>query len=148
MPDTTTDLDAWLLEQIDADVQVIRVACTYSHETFARSGADDWSLRRDPIQPESVAQVWASIGALRAHFTGITAPTLSNVGRYLETFDPERALAGCDAKRRIIEHVAEQQDSAYGELGTFLPPEWLDVLKLLALPYSDRPGYRPEWRPE
>ena len=60
----------------------------------------------------------------------------------------KRMLAECAAKRQLIAHVNEQWDSAYGEPGSFLPPEWIDVLKYLALPYVDRSGYRPEWAPD
>lgn len=61
---------------------------------------------------------------------------------------PARVLAECEAKRKTIEHINEQHDSAHGEPGSFLPPEWAEILKILALPFADRPGYRPEWRPE
>lgn len=52
----------------------------------------------------------------------------------------ERRLDECEAKRRIIalrEHILDA------------PAGWMydAVLRLLALPYADRPGYREEWRP-
>ena len=45
---------------------------------------------------------------------------------------PERILAECEAKRRIVERWRE------------LHP---DVLRLLALPYADHADYQQEWRP-
>ena len=62
-------------------------------------------------------------------------------------------LAEVDAKRRIIDvYQADVIDVSV------VPgrPEWMHgavpveahtVLRLLALPYADRPGYRDEWRP-
>lgn len=64
------------------------------------------------------------------------------------------ALAECESKRRIVERslfvvghgpavddvrALDMTTGAMGALG--------DVLKLLAEPYADRPGYREEWRP-
>ena len=43
---------------------------------------------------------------------------------------PGRALAECDAKRRIVTECG-----------------WVTVMELLALPYADHPDYREEWRP-
>lgn len=68
-------------------------------------------------------------------------------------YHPERVLAECEGKRRIIEaHSAELMDVVDGV------EHWTDcadcrqgppchTLRLLALPFADRPGYREEWRP-
>lgn len=51
---------------------------------------------------------------------------------------PDRILADCEAKRQII------------DLWKLCPPAddhaLLPVLRLLAAPYADRPGFREEWR--
>jgi hypothetical protein len=58
---------------------------------------------------------------------------------------PDRTLADCAAKRRIV--------ARYLHCKTHIPhsaavPALLDVLKDLAVPYADRPGYRDgEWQP-
>lgn len=74
---------------------------------------------------------------------------------HIATWDPTRVLAECEAKRRII---AQSQNAARGR-DLALSGESVDgeplvisftldvVLRLLALPYADRPGYREEWRP-
>lgn len=66
----------------------------------------------------------------------------------------ERVLREIDAKRRTVALCEPPLVDATGPQDTkrhFVPgegPPWgLDVLKLLALPYADRPGYREEWRP-
>jgi Family of unknown function (DUF6221) len=50
----------------------------------------------------------------------------------------------CDSKRRIIAHVEGFAASQGVEVE--FTSGWM-VLRLLALPYSDAPGYRREWRP-
>lgn len=67
-------------------------------------------------------------------------------------------LADVDAKRRILD---EHQNVNDGDCGTCVNGRWgypthggsspqpwpCTTLRLLALPYADRPGYRDEWRP-
>lgn len=55
--------------------------------------------------------------------------------------DAGRALAECEAKRRIVERCSD--------VGALMPSEHLaqGVLSLLALPYADHPDCQPEWRP-
>lgn len=71
--------------------------------------------------------------------------------------DPARALAECEAKRRIVETVqyaqeryAQERDSGYGDGADM---EWLTkletlepILAYLAQPYADHPDFNPEWR--
>lgn len=57
-----------------------------------------------------------------------------------DRWNPVRVLAECDAKRRII---ASFEGLRYDEAHVLADR----VLRLLALPYSDRPGYREEWKP-
>lgn len=66
----------------------------------------------------------------------------------------QRWLAECDAKRRIIAlHPQADQPYAWmcgtcGEIGQEMDCTYpCDTLRLLALPYADRLGYREEWKP-
>lgn len=59
-------------------------------------------------------------------------------------WSPARVLREIDAKRQLVGQLAEADPDAAYITGTFTA--W-DALRLLALPYSDRPGYREEWRP-
>lgn len=52
---------------------------------------------------------------------------------------PERVLAECEAKRRIVESIA----SLYPK-GAPVPPHL--HMKFLALPYADHPDFDPSWR--
>lgn len=67
---------------------------------------------------------------------------------------PERWLAECEAKRRIVELAAAWEwaadhppnvETGRGLLGT--ARQLRSVLASLALPHADHPDYRPEWRP-
>jgi uncharacterized protein DUF6221 len=71
------------------------------------------------------------------------------VGDHYRRHGPSRILAECDAKRRIVEHVQGVANNA-GDPPSIEPaslPMLTHVLRLLALPYSDHPDYREEWRP-
>jgi hypothetical protein len=66
---------------------------------------------------------------------------------------PLRILDECAAKRRIVGHLIEQYEFARQLPGSSLqsPDEtaaWETCVRLLALPYADRDGYREEWRPD
>lgn len=54
--------------------------------------------------------------------------------------DPGRALAEVDAKRRIVDLAERQAEMSWDVADT--------IVRWLAYPYADRPGYRDEeWRP-
>lgn len=64
-----------------------------------------------------------------------------------------RWLADLDAKRRILDRYADavarqgewQESPTAADVVATEYEDW--VLRQLALPYADRPGYRDEWRP-
>lgn len=70
-------------------------------------------------------------------------------GVHIARFHPARVLAECEAKRRIVELV----DWLNNQSADFrVPPILSDlpsrlVLRHLALPYADHPGYDEAWRP-
>ncbi|KAB2976017.1 hypothetical protein F8R89_30895 [Streptomyces sp. SS1-1] len=82
-------------------------------------------------------------------------------GEHVATHDPARVLREIDAKRQILEihHVIggwedeDGQDIGLGcnECGYSAEYSdrggWCDTVRLLALPYADRPGFREKWRP-
>ncbi|MEV7288111.1 DUF6221 family protein [Streptomyces sp. NPDC093252] len=59
------------------------------------------------------------------------------VGAHIVRHDPARVLAETDAKRRVLAWALTAPPS----------PSTDHVLRLLALPYADQPGYRAQWRP-
>lgn len=54
---------------------------------------------------------------------------------------PERVLAECDAKRRIVARKPPLRAP------DDVRDVWWDLVALLALPYADHPDYDEAWRP-
>lgn len=58
-----------------------------------------------------------------------------------------RVLAECEAKRRIVELQAANDDDRHLP-GFYYKAQMIErILRALALPYADHPDYRQEWRP-
>lgn len=128
----TDDLVQWLPKQIDEDERI-------ANEAGGHRG--QWRLATPLDDAELGDASW------------LRPPYLKHVERH----DPARVLREVDAKRRIMEchepWVADNGDTICGRCGR----EHIDgrpgghfpcqTLRLLALPYADRPGYRDEWRP-
>jgi hypothetical protein len=60
---------------------------------------------------------------------------------WIEAGSPERVLAECEAKRRIVATCTGYEWESTNARG------YDEVLELLALPYADHPDYREEWKP-
>jgi hypothetical protein len=89
-----------------------------------------------------IARACPGDGEWEARHIKVYGPDLSaEVRAHMAVHDPARVLREIDAKRRVIAEAAEYEPgiSGYAEMWT--------VLRLLALPYADRPGYREEWAP-
>ena len=122
-----TDLATWLLAQVQADADVINAAV---RRTNAWSRLDVPWLKVKRTQPE-----------LRK-----ADETL------LAVWDPDRLLAECDTKRRIIETyqgaVFTQECHPEYEGNNGYVQALCDVLRLMAVVYKDRPGYVAEGAPD
>lgn len=79
---------------------------------------------------------------------------------HIAEHDPARVLREIDSKRRLIKLIFLYEAKIDGEWGCChdadqieaglceeIQPDDVEALRLLALPYSDRPGYRAEWAP-
>ncbi|MFE1361300.1 DUF6221 family protein [Streptomyces harbinensis] len=134
------DLVQWLRVQHDADDRIARRA----GDSFRQIGETGVIVATEGDRAEECASAnWAG------------------VAEHIVTHDPARVLREVDAKRRILEihHVIggwedeDGQDIGLGcnECGYSAEYSdrggWCDTVRLLALPYADRPGYREEWRP-
>lgn len=122
----TSDLATWLMEQIAEDE--LAAQALLEQPAFA-----EFRMDHRPIQ-HAIREDPDPTGAVRFR------------------------LAECDAKRRIVDlHTPEGR---YRDCPTCTERDyrayrydddeqlwWCDTLKVLALPYADRPGYREEWRP-
>ena len=115
------------------------------------------------FKPHRIVSIHAPFGVL--DFDGPSVPP-TRLGRlYLDQVGiyPERVLAECEAKRRIVgiheldpievyswgttgggcglcDHSCETGGDTWGH-------DPCETLKALALPYADHPDYRQEWKP-
>lgn len=144
---TEPDLAAWLLEQLAED------------ERRAHAMAAQYPTPWDVSDRGWMAHVVADgphfheVTRVEQHQVAGSVSWLADVVEHVATWNPDRVLAECDAKRRII---FEHRELIAGKLGQ--KPVSIchackerrypcTTLRLLALPYADRPGYREEWRP-
>lgn len=131
------DLAAWLLEQIDEDERIAT--------NDGRVQAAEWTaLATGPESDWSAPWEVLRVG-------GVAFRAIDHEARHAANWDPKRALAECEAKRRLVVcawEVAALEDSAAWEYGRDpVFHESQRMLKVMALPYADRPGYRAEWAP-
>lgn len=68
---------------------------------------------------------------------------LTHIARH----DPATVLARIAADRQILALHAIGQDPCDAHDGVSMESTACDTVRLLALPYADRPGYRGEWKP-
>lgn len=60
--------------------------------------------------------------------------------------EPDRAIAECEAMRRIVD-LHSDIDPCDAHDGATLTTVDCDTLRILALPYADHPDWREEWKP-
>lgn len=111
----TDDLITWLRAQLDED------------EVAAFDASAEWQAE--------ASHLWAE--------------TTEEAAAHIRRHDPARVLAEVEAKRRIVdEHKHVGLDASAGPTRTCWRCnsfDWCPTLRLLALPYADRSGYREEW---
>lgn len=70
-------------------------------------------------------------------------PPTGETADFIATHSPDRVLAECEAKRRIVADPEPQYRADYH--GWHITKQ--SMLRYLAAVYSDHADYRPEWRP-
>jgi hypothetical protein len=147
------ELVQWLRAQLDEDERIARAASW-------TDDANAWHAEPSPFGARDSGQRWYVEDAMDDGVVSRVDPVASDdegVARHIAEHDPARVLLEIDAKRRIVEchepWVAGNGDTICGRCGR----EHVDgrpgghfpcgTLRLLALPYADRTGYRDEWRP-
>ncbi|WP_432589953.1 DUF6221 family protein [Streptomyces sp. HD1123-B1] len=129
------ELARWLGEQLDEDERIARAA-----GGKYESGQGWWEDGRFG----SDGTVGDERGSVVVYRTGVGRQHSAHIARH----DPARVLREIDAKRRI---VAEHDTDGWTTGDRVRDCQWTgrpcQTLRLLALPYADRPGYREEWRP-
>ena len=115
------ELVQWLGEQIDEDERIAK-------EAGGRRG--QWKLATGLDDAESGDASW------------LRPPYLKHVERH----DPARVLAEIDAKRDLLVFAKGIHDH-HETFTTGVYARLEKTLRLYALAYKNRPGYRDEWRP-
>jgi hypothetical protein len=107
---------------------------------LARIADDEAHARNAFGEHNDVGPEWTEIwsGAVELGGNQTDGPELlltndSQVSRHIERWDPARVLAECVSKRRLIQ---------LGEKDSY----WDDVLRILAIPYTEHEDFNPDWR--
>ena len=120
-----SDLVQWLRAQLDADERIARAATQ-----------GDWVWSREFVTPPGYHH--RTIGPLEP---GDAA--------YIAAWAPARVLRETDAKRKLVERYERAMENRRAHPDDLASAGALLALhgavKLLALPYVDRPGFREEW---
>ncbi|MEU1600373.1 DUF6221 family protein [Streptomyces sp. NPDC005708] len=126
------DLIQWLRVQLDEDARIARAATE-----------GPWSVNDESIIAADGTEVVADDrSGGKASVFASTADAL-----HIVEHDPVRVMREVDAKQRLLYEFEVRGNHVRR---TELPPTggvWDDLLRMLALPYVDRPGYRDDWRP-
>jgi hypothetical protein len=133
------DLVVWLHAQLDEDERAARAADEGPWQSKSL-GRHDQAAIATGGGPTALIQFDGSRAAAN--------------GTHVARHDPARVLREIDAKRQLVElHAPGEMKDVDGDVcmacdlrgeGPFYP---CATLRLLALPYADRPGYREEWAP-
>jgi hypothetical protein len=138
------DLVRWLTAQLDADEETARA----TDKTLAQRNLQ-WAA-------EPVNDAFSRVLTARGYVVG-TGEFNPEDSAHIAEWDPARVLREIDTKRQLLD---EHQDVNDGSCGTCVDGEWgypihggsspqrfpCRTLRLLALPYADRPGFREEWK--
>jgi hypothetical protein len=120
------DLIAFLRQQLDEDERVAREA-----------GAGSWS--RDDTYPDS-GGIISDTGTIVYDEGSPSQPQAEHIARW----DPARALAEIQAKRRILDWLERWDDRMMND--NYWPWDSTEAVEILAQTYAGRPGWREEWR--
>jgi hypothetical protein len=139
------DLVQWLGGQLDEEERIAREATpgpwqnapTARHHTTA-SGRSEEAVFASP--PDVGAMVVASTGKPSARQNLVNA-------EFIAAHDPARVLREIDAKRDLL-RLAERAHDYHETFTSGFASALEGALRLFALAYADRPGYRAEeWAP-
>ncbi|WP_329336138.1 DUF6221 family protein [Streptomyces sp. NBC_01352] len=135
----------WLGEQLDTDAARAEAGCGHGegrwHHDSSHPNGYVYDENDQPVVYDE------------------SAP-LPEEAEHIADWDPARVLREIDAKQRLLGKVFAYEAKIDGEWGCChdadeiaagqcpeIQPKDITALRLLALPYVDKPGYREEWAP-
>ncbi|MEV4335745.1 DUF6221 family protein [Streptomyces sp. NPDC049590] len=155
------ELMRWLGEQMDKDERTARAACWDEQ-------SDVWIAR----PPQGAYEQYTVVDYLDDGVVAVTPENADDdgVGQHVAEWDPRRVLREIDAKRGVLDLYATAVEDRVAlrarmrevlhadpdEFGRLHQQEFelmrvvgqlTPVVRLLVLPYADRPGCREEWKP-
>ena len=145
------DLVRWLGAQLDEDERVARRAFEYASPVWHLDDDTGETVLWWPPEPHVAENE-------RKHGLPVTADVWrgmtidaggAGIAPHIAVWDPARVLREIDAKRQLLARYEELRAASKKEgLIGDVTEEYQDfLLRLLALPYADKPGYREEWAP-
>ncbi|WP_043493757.1 DUF6221 family protein [Streptomyces viridosporus] len=123
------DLVRWLDEQLTEDERIVRAATP-----------GPWVANKHEYGAEVYTE--GGEGVALDHDAGGVGWDDAD---FIAEHDPTRALREIDAKRRLLEWLEQKNQWALDNNLWSWDDE--EALRLLALPYAARPGYKESWRP-
>lgn len=153
------DLIAFLRARIDEDEQAAWHVLAYSRESYDHDPPERWkAVRTGPEKTILRVQTFRGENLRTYPIVDLDPLTGQFLGRYLERFDPDRALREAATKRRILDEHAIVDTNAIGEDMRVVRIKVCqvcgnrrgvpcDTVRLLALSYSGHSDYREEWKP-
>lgn len=136
------DLVRWLGAQLDEDERIARGACWDDQ-------SDVWTAR----PPQGTYKQYERYTVVDYLDDGVVAVTPENadddgVGQHIAEWDPARVLREIDAKRSLVAAYADALTVGPDVNGGYTRPireafarQARNFLIVLAMPYSDRPGF-------
>ncbi len=144
----TEDLAAWIRTQLDEDERKARAAT-----------AGPWRWVDPLLKKTKLALVGDQDSTVLLAASADAHPSAGDA-EHIANFDPPRALAEVESKKRILDEILNFEARIDGEWGCCHSAEdiaaglcpdpsymFTAALRALALPFADRPGFREEWRP-
>jgi hypothetical protein len=137
----TDDLISWLTQQLDEDERIAR-------STFLVEGDDgEWIVSFNPDTDEATGVLGRSIHIGMIGGNGDLDEVCQ--AEHIVRFNPARVLREVEAKRQILAQHPPGEDGYCGDGLGLDGCKWdwpCPTVRLLTLPYADRPGFKEEWR--